>query len=737
MPAAFTVLYGAVVTVLACLAAGKLLNRALGLRLSRQEDHLVAFAAGAALVSHLVLAMAAVRMARKNVFLVAVVLLMWLAVRRGAHRGLKESLPPLGRRLGLLYGAVFIPFFILLFFNAMAPEASPDGSGYHLSVIGEYVRRHGLAPITENMYAQLPQGTEMLFLLAYSFGRHSAASLVHFCFLVALALGMLCYGRRFGFPKAGVLGSLLVFASPVAGVDATSAYNDMALACVLFFLFYLLEIWDQTRQHNLLVPVGLLAGFALAIKYTAFAAAPYALVFAGFKLERERKPWLRSALLVAGCAALMIAPWLIKNWIFAGNPLVPFFNSLFPNPYVTPAFEREYFHHMRNYGQLESARQFPLEVTVFGQRTAGLLGPVFLLAPLGLLALRFSRGRRLLAAAVLFGAPVILNSGTRFLLPALPFLSLAMGMAFAGSRGITALLAIAHGIASLPPATRAYSHPYAWRIHSVPVAAALRLRSEDAYLGSKMGEYGIVRMIERAVPPGKKTFSMGALPDAYTSREILVGYQSAGNNRLFQTLWAGMDRGFRPVESLVLSFSEQRARSLRLVGTAPCQPALWTIHELRLFVNGEELARAPEWRLRAHPNPWDVQLAFDGSDVTRWSSAQPVCPGMYVEIDFGKAEYLDSVRLERPEGQEGVEIEIRIRRENGEWRIVRAQHERIEIPPRPGLRRAAVEEFRSRGIEYLVVRETDPGEADFRERIKEWGIKQVAEGHGARIYRLD
>jgi hypothetical protein len=39
------------------------------------------------------------------------------------------------------------------------------------------------------MYAQLSQGIELLFLMAFSFGRHSAAALVHYAFLLALTWG--------------------------------------------------------------------------------------------------------------------------------------------------------------------------------------------------------------------------------------------------------------------------------------------------------------------------------------------------------------------------------------------------------------------------------------------------------------------------------------------------------------------------------------------------------------------
>src|SRR5260370_10023181 len=111
----------------------------------------------------------------------------------------------------------------------------------------------------------------MLFLFAYAFGRHSAAALTHFAFLVTLPLAMLCYARRFGFPVAGICAALLVFVSPVVGLDGSVAYNDVATAAIIFTAFYLAWIWPSDASSSaVLVPLGLVAGFAYAANPPAF-----------------------------------------------------------------------------------------------------------------------------------------------------------------------------------------------------------------------------------------------------------------------------------------------------------------------------------------------------------------------------------------------------------------------------------------------------------------------------------
>src|SRR5947207_12693092 len=100
----------------------------------------------------------------------------------------------------------------------------------------------------------------MLFLVAFTFRRHSSAALVQFAFLCTLPLLMVCYGRRFGHPKAALFGAILVYAAPVVAKDGVSAYADVAVATLIFAVFYLLQVWDETTNINILILLGLIAG---------------------------------------------------------------------------------------------------------------------------------------------------------------------------------------------------------------------------------------------------------------------------------------------------------------------------------------------------------------------------------------------------------------------------------------------------------------------------------------------
>lgn len=737
MPHAFSILFGAVFTVAVCLALGRMLLRRLGVELHRQEEHPLAFVTGAALWSLVIFFLSVLGLVYDAVFLLAGVAVLAAAFWTGAHKPRGDSLPPLPQPWRWVWIGALLLFGVLYLANAMAPEMSPDGSTYHLGLVGRYYRNHGFERITTHMYANLSQGIEMLFLFAYAFGRHSAAAMIHLAFLLALVWSMVNYSRRFGFAGAGAAGALLVFLCPLVGRDGTSAYNDVAIAALLFALFHLIEVWAERRSPGLFIPIGLVAGFCYASKYTAFLAVPYAVVVLAWRLIRERKPFVKPLAIVSACVVLMAAPWAIKNWVWLDNPVSPFFNTVFPNPHVHPTFEAGYRQNMRNYAGLKSHWDIPLEVTVRGEALAGMLGAVFLLAPLALLSLRERHGRKLLVAALVFGATYATNVGTRFLIPPLPFVSLAMALVLVRYRGVAMTVVLVHAVLSWPDILKIYCRPYAWRLDRIEWKAALRVEPEEHWLERKLATYPVARMMDEIVPPGEKVLTFGQIPEAYTDREILVVYQSAFNEALGDMLWTPLMADSQPTRRFRFDFPPAEYRKFRVIQTATHESETWGVTEMRILDGDAELERTPGWRLRAYPNPWDVQRAFDNSPVTRWRTWRTLFDGMFIEADLGQAEPVSAVVLDCSDDQWGIRLRLEAMDADGNWTRISAEPVETRVEPPAGLRRAAALEIAASGVRFLLIHEREFGRDDYFERQQEWGITMLREYGGKRLYRID
>ncbi len=724
MPQALYILLGAALTVASAVALGSLILKWLRLSLSPEENTLFSFLTGAAGLSALVFLLCAAGIVYKGVLLALAVMLIALG-----RQGLRTAKLP---RIGLPWWAVYGAFGVLYITNAMAPEHSPDGMTYHLGLVARYYREHGFHRIATNMYANLSQGVEMLFLLAFAVGRHSAAAMVHAAFLFATPLLFVSFGTRFGVRKPALAAGLIFFVTPVVGIDGVSAYNDVAAACVLFALFYILQIWDQDRQGNLLAVSGILAGFAYCIKYTAGFGALYAVLFVLFR-ARKIKP----ALQIAAVSAMLMAPWVIKNIIFVGNPVAPFANKWFPNPQLTPAFEKEYSNDMRHFNGVPDSA-VPIGVTIRGELLGGVIGPVFLLLPLVFLPGATSLRTRVLIAAAVFSIPFAFNIGTRFLIPSLPFWSLALALAFSRIPFALSALIVVHALLSWPSILTRYCEPHAWRLQKITWREALRIVPEEKVLYQAARTYLLARMVETHVPPGQTVFTFGAaIAEAYTSRPIIVGIQSWPGQKLRDLIYAALNPDFSPTWGLTFRFSPQPIHKLRVEQTNSHYLDVWSISEMRLFHGDKELERAPTWRLRTHPNPWDVQNAFDNSPVTRWSAGEQIHRGMFVEVDLGASTQLDSVRLECTRDQYQIRLKLEAPDNNGQWRVISDVPDETQLPSPGGMRRAAIEELKMGGVRYLLVDKDDYGAIDFVARQPQWGIRLLDEKDQARLYILE
>jgi hypothetical protein len=730
------ILAGVLLSGASCLCAGMLLLNRLSLRLGRLEYLSLAFVAGSACFSQVVFALSSIHAARSSVFVVLALIAAGVQIGRGKRIAKPLTSTPLPHRWKWFMAALFTVFGVVYLVNAMAPEMSPDGAAYHLPFVDGYLRMHGFARIQGDFYASLSQGIELLFVPAVSLGGHSSAALLHFLFLLDLPLMMICYGSRFGFPVPAAAAAFLVFASPVVGWDGTSAYVDVAAAAILFAVFYLLEIWDSEGEANLLIVIGILAGFSYAAKYSAGIAVPYAVGYVSWKLLRRRRPLLAPVLTILAWSAVFILPWILRNAVELGNPLAPFANHLFPNPYVHVSFEQGYRTYLRQY-HLASWVSAPWELSVKGERLQGFFGPVFLLMPVALFAWRRQSGRRLLLAGGIFAIPWLLNIGARFLIPALPPLALALTLAASRAPGVLPAILLLHGILSWYGSPIRYFDRYAPRIAGIPLRAALRIEPEETYLARSNAGYRIDRMIEESVPRGNRVFSFEAISKAWTVRQILVRDGGAGNEVLGDVLQNAMllpDCGLRAVH---FHFPPTRLRGIRAVQTASLTGEMWSIAEFQVLRGGIPLPVEDTWSFGANRNPWEARLAFDGSYVTRWRSWEDAAPGMFLGADFHRSRLLDEAILLTDPDAAGIRVSLRGMDASGQWHDLPAQVSTDSVSAEGNLRAEAVREVVARGIGYLLVTPGAFGANDFSENAALWGVRRIASSDGATLYALN
>jgi hypothetical protein len=283
---------------------------------------------------------------------------------------------------------------------------------------------------------------------------------------------------------------------------------------------------------------------------------------------------------------------------------------------------------------------------------------------------------------------------------------------------------------------RRYSAVNDWHLVKIPFREALRIKPEDGVLASNLPYYRVARMVEQAAAPGSTVFTFNPIPEAYTSRKILVAYQSAENIISQRILLTGYVPEFAPVWRLRFSFPRQPLRAIRVVQTNTAKD-IWSMHELRILDGGREWPRGSGWRLTAHPDPWRLSNLIDGRLITFWICGDTLHPGQFVQVGFAQAEPADSVRIETSPNQWGIRLRLEGQDASGGWQRLASQPEILEnAPTPPNLRRTAAEELRRRGIDYILVFDGEFCADDLRSNAAQWGVREVAEYQGARLYQL-
>lgn len=221
-----------------------------------------------------------------------------------------------------------------------------DALAYHLADPKVFVAAHRIWSLPTEHHSNFPFTAEMWYAVALLYGRsdwgYAAAAMFHWATAALTVCALVGFARRMLTARSGVWAALIFVTTPAVLWESHVAYNDLAVGLyVTLGLLAACSVAVRTRGagHSAGQPGGadrsalewaLLAagaiGFALGTKYTALL--PLALAAALLVLGRAS---VRTVALYA-CVALAIgSPWYIKSVVTVGNPVYPFFYTLFPH----------------------------------------------------------------------------------------------------------------------------------------------------------------------------------------------------------------------------------------------------------------------------------------------------------------------------------------------------------------------------------------------------------------------
>lgn len=361
----------------------------------------------------------------------------WLRARSGGNWAWLTLAPAAGL---LILAASLMPG---LLWRPLDPHPY-DVLGYHLQIPREWYELGKIVPLKHNAFSFFPlvYETQALLLMHLAGGPWKAMYAAQFLNVIYVALttaAVFSVVRRAGGGRTGAFAAAMIAGT----VPWTLMLGSVAYVEAPLMLFTTLAVgWalprgraDDPTDIRRFILVGLLAGCAAGTKYTAVPMVAGMLGFAvAAGVVARRGQALKQALIVVVVAAVVFAPWALRDIAWTGNPVFPLATKIFGKAHFTDdQVERYRIAHapppaLRPLGPRLSAAVG----RTFGDWQSGFVLPAASCAAAAYLCWRGGRAGRIVVI-VLLGNVLLWFFAThvipRFLAHVIPIAAIAVGLA--------------------------------------------------------------------------------------------------------------------------------------------------------------------------------------------------------------------------------------------------------------------------------------------------------------------
>lgn len=406
---------------------------------------LFGFLLGGTILSFGCFALAALQQLRPVVLLAGVIIVAgWLLV--GAHARCNVGSPlaqvraDVGRSSAVTRGLIVMLglFAAMGLLGSLAPTVDNDSLLYHLGAPAIYLNHGGLVYVPTNMWTNIPLFAEMVYAVGLGLMGQTLARLFVFAWYAG---GVACayeLCRMHLSRRHAILGAAVLASTPLLAILTSTAVNDVALVAYELAAVCALCNFLRSGRGGWLVAATILGGSAASVKYHGWLIVFLVIALGIARLVRREGP--RGALRWAPTCALLglglPAMWLLKNFLYTGNPFHPMFIHVFGSTTWNGELFDRYQTHMLSFGLraegwlglAKASVLATLDNERFGSAVG--IGPLFLvLSPLALVAAK-GASRTWWLLGLLSGALYLFWGVTfqalRYLLPALAVWALVL-----------------------------------------------------------------------------------------------------------------------------------------------------------------------------------------------------------------------------------------------------------------------------------------------------------------------
>ncbi len=234
---------------------------------------------------------------------------------------------------GLLVAGVIIAISIL----ALVPPVCRDDLIHHLAIPKLYLRHGSIYEIPHLSFSYYPMNLDLLYMIPLYFNNDILPKFIHFTFAIITSWMVFGYLKKRIHLEYALLGSLFFLSLPIIVYQSSIAYVDLGLVCFLFgALIYIFKWIQNDFKTKYLIVSAVLCGLALGTKYngliglfllTLFIPAIYARYHASVPFYALKA--IGYSGIFFGVAVIVFSPWMIRNFIWKGNPIYPLYHHVF------------------------------------------------------------------------------------------------------------------------------------------------------------------------------------------------------------------------------------------------------------------------------------------------------------------------------------------------------------------------------------------------------------------------
>ncbi|GAB4031642.1 MAG: hypothetical protein Fur0012_09180 [Elusimicrobiota bacterium] len=213
--------------------------------------------------------------------------------------------------------------------QSLSPETFYDTIIYHLAVPNFWKIEGKIKDMPYLIFSKMPFNHGLVYLYCLETGSVACAKIVNWFISIFTLFSFFAFFRG-RFSDRTLFGAAAVFFSIFHYMNVSwYASNDAMLTFFILCSFYLSLRYAENLSHRTAALAGLMAGFAMGIKYTSaiFVFGIFVSIF--YSMRGRLSSFFKFLLFFAIFACMPVLPWLVKNFLLYGNPFYPMLYNVF------------------------------------------------------------------------------------------------------------------------------------------------------------------------------------------------------------------------------------------------------------------------------------------------------------------------------------------------------------------------------------------------------------------------